>query len=59
MAEAIYYILNIEWALKFNHNKDSKYASPITDGRLCKLREVLIRWDMKLIVGSAYETLHC
>jgi len=30
MAEALYYILNIVWLLKLNHNKDSRHVGPIT-----------------------------
>jgi len=30
MAEALYYIFNIVWAWKLNHNKNSKNVSPIT-----------------------------
>jgi hypothetical protein len=26
-------ILNITWAWKFNHNKDSRHVSPITDSQ--------------------------
>jgi len=33
MAEAHYYILNIAWAWKLNHNKDSRHESPITDSQ--------------------------
>jgi len=33
MAEALYYILNTVWLLKLNHNKDSRYVSPITDSQ--------------------------
>jgi len=29
-AEKLYYILNIEWAWKLNHSKDSRHESPIT-----------------------------
>jgi hypothetical protein len=32
MAEA-FYILNIEWTWKLNHNKDSRHVSPITDSQ--------------------------
>jgi len=33
MAEALYYILNIVWASKLNHNKDSKHVCPIKDSQ--------------------------
>ena len=33
MAEAHYYILNIAWACKLNHKKDSRHVSPITDSQ--------------------------
>ena len=33
IAEARYYILNIAWAWKLNHNKDSRHESPITDSQ--------------------------
>lgn len=33
MAQATYYILNIEWAWKFNHSKDSRHVSPIRDSQ--------------------------
>jgi len=33
MAEARYYILNIVWAWKLNHKKDSWHESPITDSQ--------------------------
>jgi hypothetical protein len=33
MAEAHYYILNIVWACKLNHNKDSRHVCPITDSQ--------------------------
>ena len=43
MAEVLYFILNIEWAWKRNHNK-TVWAQSQT-ARLCKLRYVLIRCD--------------
>jgi len=33
MVETRYYILNIAWAWKLNHNKDSRYENPITDSQ--------------------------
>jgi hypothetical protein len=33
MAQAPYYIVNIVWARKLYHNKDSRYVSPITDSQ--------------------------
>jgi len=44
-AEALYYILNVVWAWKRNHDKDSRHVSPSQTARLCKLRHVLTRWD--------------
>jgi len=33
IAEARCYILNTVWAWEFNHNKDSRHVSPITDSQ--------------------------
>jgi len=59
MAEALHYFLNIVWARKLNHNKDSRHVHHRQTDRLCKLRHLLIYLDMKLTVSSAWGTLHC
>jgi hypothetical protein len=33
MVSALYYIFNIVWAWKHNHNEDSRHVSPIKDSR--------------------------
>jgi hypothetical protein len=38
IAETHYYILNIVWAWKHNHNKDSRHVSPITDSQTVQVQ---------------------
>jgi hypothetical protein len=54
MAEELHYILNIVWARKLNHNKDSTHVSSITNGQT-----VLILWHLNTTASSACGTLHC
>jgi len=41
MTEALYDILNVVWAWKRNHDKDTRHVSSSQTARLCKLRHVL------------------
>jgi len=59
MTVALYNILNIVWAWKLNHNKDSRHVSPITDSQTVQAQTVQTGWDMKPPVSSAWGTLHC
>ena len=54
MADELYYILNILWARKLNHNKNSRQVRPIANSQsVYTVRYVLTRWDMKQTVSSA------
>ena len=43
MAETLYCILNIEWAWKRNHSKDSRQVSPITDSQTVQAQACIDR----------------
>ena len=67
MAEALYYILNIVWTRKLNHNKDSRHVSPITDSQTVQAqtrtdtlvhetnRKFCLRNTALLVVCRSYE----
>jgi len=59
MAEALYYILDTIWKWKLNHKKTAGMWAQSQTARLCKLKQVLTRWETKLTASSARGTLHC